>query len=234
MTWFASHIYAEPTEAIIEILKLHPVLSKGIYWIKNFEGYEWLPGIRPHELPPNGLLVVREVCDPTLGKDQYDTQVEAQWHLHVNRRHKVLSWNTVICTEDLPVIMPDVLPISGYGSDRLIVDDSYKFPSIEFLRYLKMLSSITDTTVCYYHHMSGAEMTVHREFAWIFGKNECVFVRHGGTSVMRYTNTEKQELSTRNTVLMLMLQYYGLNLSTSYFAPHTRHFNWAKHAVNPN
>ncbi len=225
MTWYASQLYVEPKEPVLTILKSHPVLCKGLYWIKDLHGHHWPTPMVRHGLPADGLFVVRELCDPTLGKTRYDIDVEAQWHASVG--NEVVPWTVLTGPQDLSILMPPTLPIYAFGSlDTVQVQTA---PPASFLCYLKQLAISTQTTVSFYHHKSAESMAVQQEYAWIFGEHDCVYVSHGPNATMKYTPAETKKLTTYDTVLMHTLRRYGLNLSRSYFAPHTRRFSWGKH-----
>jgi hypothetical protein len=226
MTWYASHIYVDPENSVIEILQAHRVLSRGLFWIKDLEDHEWFDEKSRHELPRNGIVVAREVCDPRLGKNRIDTDVEAQWH--INRGYNVLSWNSIVGPDDLEIIMPPHFPVLAFGELDYTLDQNP--PPLTFLRYLKQLAATTNTTVSFYHHRLGAEWAVRQEYAWIFGREECVYVAHGW-KIFKYSATGVQENTSNDTVLKCLMGHYGLNLASTYFAPHRRGFNWNKHKL---
>jgi len=199
-----------------------------MYWIRDLDGYSWPFGIVPHGLPENGVFVVREVCDPRLQANPGEHEVQARWHL--SQGHRVLSWHSISGPEELSVIEPPALPIYAFGT--LHYEANQKSPPIAFLRYLKNLAQDTRTTVSFYHYNSGAERAVCQEYAWVFGDEEAVYVWHDYHHIMRYSAMGEERLSEPTSVLMRVLNQYGLQLKTWYFAPHTRAFNWRKYDVS--
>lgn len=218
MTWYASHIYAEAKPSLIEALRAHPSLSQGLYKLVK---------LKEHRLPKNGLIVVRELCDPE--------SEEGKWH----RPKNVISWHDLQGVGKTPIIQPPYLPEYGFGWVRPDLGKE-AYPPLEFLRYLKQLSSTHDATVGYYHHRTGAERAVDQEFAWIFGAEECVYVSHvpNAKHYTVYTSAQEGWLSesavARKGVsepLITIMEHFGIVLKDWYFAPHTRSFAWDKYKV---
>jgi hypothetical protein len=224
MTWYASHIYAEPNPTVVSALSRHPVLSKGLYLVNSLKGHQWES--KPHHgLPRKGLLVGRELCAPRTE--------EAEWH---QRRDSSISWEEITGPTGIDIILPEYLPVSEFG--RLYHDHGQAaYPPIAFLRFLKHLHETTNTTVSFYHHFSAAEQAVQQEFAWVFGEEELVYVRHGERSIHLYSRAQMSTTPYEVTqlahtgVLVLILKHHRLNLPTGYFALHTRHFDWEKYRL---
>ena len=96
MTWFASHIYAEPTPAVISMLSAHPVLAKGLYLLNGKLYHKWptewqgRSKVR-HGWPRNGILVAREICNPDTSKSPQSMKGhEAPWH-----HDAAISWTEI-------------------------------------------------------------------------------------------------------------------------------------------
>jgi hypothetical protein len=64
MTWYAYHLFAEASPLLLDKFLAHPVMSKGVYWVRNLNDYPWHDPRVKHELPSNGLVVVRPIGDP--------------------------------------------------------------------------------------------------------------------------------------------------------------------------
>ncbi len=232
MTWYASHIYAESKQAVLSTVSLHPLFSKGLYLVKTIDEHRWPASENRHELPKGGLLVMREVCDPEMDDNRYNTQFEARWHLNVG--NPVLPWTDLVGPAYIDVIQPPNLPVLAFG--KLYLDDSPSaYPPVAFLRFLKHLSDTTNAVISFYHHRTGAERAVDQEFAWIFGKGDFVYVRHVSSEgvIVQYSRDGISEKSTaiHDSVLKFTLRHYGLNLPTTYFALHTRRFDWSTYKM---
>lgn len=231
MTWYASHIYAEPTQSVLSALSTNPLLSQGLYWIKHLHTHPWPDARLRHRLSNAGLVVVRELCEP-------DTE-QSEWHTLY--KHPTISWTDINDPSDVEIIVPPFLPVMAWGGVNKHVTDQ-PCPPLAFLRFLKHLSQNTGTRVSFYFHMSRSGMGVDREFAWVFAEKDSVFVRHaaGLYSVVRYTQSGETKVSTNwDNVLRFVLHGYGIALSricyalgTAYFAPHARNFDWDAHKLS--
>lgn len=230
MTWYASHIYARPTEPVVSELLSHPVLSRGLYLLKDLRDYRWpeLKDIKiEHGLPEDGLLVVRELCAPNTD--------EAHWHDDRREVPASISWLGIEGATNVEIILPPHLPTYGFGQIHLD-DNPEAYPPVPFLCYLKHLSRATNTTIAYYHHMSAAGYGVQQEFAWVFGSEECVYVDNVGRSLTLTKYTWEgvieipQKLSS-DSILKYTLLHFDLDLPSSFFAPHTRDFKWSRYKL---
>jgi hypothetical protein len=233
MVWYASQIFAEPRPEVRSIFAAHPALSRGIYMLNHLDGHRWPEGHfakvdLPHGLPPNGLLVVREVCAPGSG--------EAEYH-----GAETISWEGVAGPSEAKVLRLSQIP---YASNGTIYYDNPKWgihPPVLFLKHLKDVSTKTGTVVSFYHHFSRAEKTTVQELAWVFGEEDYVYVQNipDFYKITRFTATEAAELPRGQnladkygyTVLQRVLNHFGLDLPSGYFAPHTRDFAWAQYKV---
>lgn len=221
MTWYASHIYATPTPALLAVLAAHPVLSTGAYLVKSLKEHPWGAEADRHSLPRAGLLVIREICQT--GTD------EALWHQQ--HQYPCLAWEALAGPDELEILRPRYLPVSAFGELRYELE-LQAYPPPAFLRFLKHLQQTTQTTLSFYHHFSGAEQAVQQEFAWVFGKTDRVYVANG-QEVYQYTHGGIPPLPYKVTkmpdtqVLTLMLKQHGLTLTRRYFALHSRSFDWA-------
>jgi hypothetical protein len=237
VTWFTSQIYAEPTRPITAALSAHRAGSKGIYLLKNPIEHEWAYPQSKHELPENGLLVVREVCNPVRDDVPFNPEkYEARWH-----GDEAISWDDFVGPNNIEVILPSVLPVRL--GDK--VDFEFKtrsYPPTPLLRFLKHLNLTTHTAITYYHHETAANRYYEQEFAWVFDEEDKVCVRYGFDRVLQYTLKGNEYLSpidSRNygysRVLGVVLERYGITLRfLRYFAPHTRDFSWNKYRVFAN
>jgi hypothetical protein len=79
MTWYAYHLFAEASPSLLDKFLASPVMSKGVYWVRDLTDYPWHDSRVKHDLPPNGLLVVRPICSPSTH--------EAKWY-----GNQIISW----------------------------------------------------------------------------------------------------------------------------------------------
>lgn len=233
MVWYASQIFAQPKPEVRSIFAANLVLSKGMYLLNHLEGHRWPEGVfakfdRPHGLPTEGLLVVREVCAAN--------SIEADYH-----GSEALMWDSLTGPSEAPVLRLSSFP---YASNGNIYYDNPRFgihPPLPLLKFLKAISTQTGAVISFYHHYSGAEKTTIQELAWVFDQQDCVYVQHIPEfyQITRFTATEAVELPRSEafadkhgyTVLQRVLNHFGLELPSGYFAPHTREFGWAKYKV---
>lgn len=160
MTWFAHNIYCEGNSQVLAALKSNPALRNNIYWVKNLDDYAWFrPEIR-HGLPPNGLIVVRPVCD------LYSSA--AAWY-----HDPVVSWY-------------DVAPDPGAIGHSMRHDGEFTVYA-PFLDFLQSLSAYTSTMVAYY---LGATWGGSTEFeqTWVYTPDAYVYehpvnTNHDGVEV---------------------------------------------------
>ncbi len=219
MTWSAGHIYAEPKPSIISAFCAVDALSTGLYLVKDLTGHEWWHDENRHNMPTNGLLVVRELSSSEDKSDEGDE----------------VFWDGVVGPLDTEIIhLPGVLP---WGS-----------PPVEFLRFLKWVSDTTDTTVTYYHCRTWGGL-VDSQFAWIFDREDKVYILNTPDylqdnnpnvaipdlqnldSIIEYTEAGQRIIPDKD-LLALTLRPYGINLShTGHFALHTRNFDWKRYKL---
>jgi hypothetical protein len=174
MAFYTSHIYIEADEHLLVVLKADPILSGGLFY---------LHGVYPPDIetkyktvfPKNGLVVLREVCDPSQLQSDHD---EAKVHQH--KHEPILSWWNMKGPTNLEVLTPSAIPTLAFG--KIYISDQHNpHPPREFLQYLKHLSLTQKVSVAFYHHYSAYEDELaNSEYAWIFGKKDIVLIRHVG------------------------------------------------------
>src|SRR5690348_13167203 len=128
MAFYTSHIYVEANERLLTALKANPILSEGLFH---------LHGIYPPDIytkyktvfPTNGLIVIREVCDPSQLQSDHD---EAK--VHQINHEPILSWWELKGPTNLEVIMPFVIPTLTFG--KIYINDKHNpHPPREFLQF---------------------------------------------------------------------------------------------------
>jgi hypothetical protein len=210
MTWYAHHLFAQPSEQVLDRLLGNPVVSKGVYWVRDISDHPWHAPEVIHGLPPGGLVVVRPICDPSAHC--------ATWY-----KEPIISWFDVHGPKDVSIY---VTP--GQVWQDIPEADPKDYPPLPFLKYLKDLSEETNSTVAFYHCFTwGGDTEV--EYSWVFLPDETVYYgidfREFPNRVVEYRKrggkTEK-----KTWVLVETLAHFSLRLPTPYFALHARSFPW--------
>ena len=172
MAFYTSHIYIEANEPLLAVLKTDPMLSEGLFYLHGV----YPPDIETKYktvLPTNGLIVIREVCDPSQLESEHDES-----KVHQINHEPILSWWKLKGPANLPVITPSAIPTLAFGKIHLN-NKNNPLPPIEFLQFLKQLSVNQKVSVVFYHHYSAYEDELaNSEYAWIFGKEDTVLIRH--------------------------------------------------------
>jgi len=227
MAHYTSHIYARPKEALLAYLKSHPLLSSGLYHLhKVFHGS--VKDIR--DWPKEGFVVVREVCELT------DSSDEVQSHQY--NHAPILSWLELQGPSDLPVIPPPPIPTLAFGN--INYDHRANLaPPLTFLRFLKYLSITYEALVSFYHHYTAYEdRLADAEYAWIFGEQDVVYVRHVGEpyKTMQYTpNGQSIIIHSAPTddqpILHEVMRRLEVDLSPPAYRPYFYSLKWDKHRM---
>lgn len=143
MPFYTSHTYLEAKPELLSFLKSDPVLSNGLFHLRQSSTDYIHPDYRS-KFSENGMVVVREVCDPNFDENDH---CEASTHRKLNE--PVVSWWELKGPKDTEVIFPIPIPTIGFG--RIIINDKYNPPPpVEFLRFLKNLSVLYEIRVAYY------------------------------------------------------------------------------------
>lgn len=216
MTWFANYIFAEPKPAVISSLCAIPEMSQGLYLVKDLDDFQWFdPKVR-HNLPSDGLLVGREVCD--LGS------YAAEWH-----GDNAISWNAFVGPETVPVIGPEIILSSPAMAHLEQTHLEEAFPPVEFLRFLKWLNLTSKSVITFYYCATWGGDT-EAEFAWVFIGEDKLYLFRDAETVFEYGEKQTSQI-VQGTVLNLVLSHYGFNLPSHYFALCTRSFGWNQYRV---
>jgi hypothetical protein len=231
MAWYTSHIYAKPNRTLIAFLRSHPSLSGGLFYLD--------PGILSdtrdiarNGLPQDGLVVIREVCDPKKTNDSHD---EAQ--VHESDGAPVLSWWELQGPQSVQVIPPPPIPTLAFGT--IYYDyETNPAPPLEFLQFLKHLSATHETLIVFYHHYTAYEdRLADSEYAWVFDQEDSVYIRHVGESykTFQYIAGESQVIHAKRTsdqpILHIVMQRFGVTLSAPSQRPYFSYLDWNKYKV---
>jgi hypothetical protein len=234
MAYYTSHIYAKPKRTLISYLKSDSFLSAGLFHLNNWPS-SGTRDISPNGLPKDGLIVIREVCDPTKSKDGHD---EAD--VHESDNSPVLSWRELQGPPEVQVMPPPPIPTLAFGTIYYNYETNPP-PPMEFLRFLKHLSTNQDAIIAFYHHYTAYEDRIaDSEYAWVFGKQDLVYIRHSAEpyKTIRYSLGESQVIHAMPTndqpILHAVMQEFGVVLGPASQRPYFRYLDWNKYQVRIN
>jgi hypothetical protein len=228
MPRYTSHIYVKPTQELILFLQSHPLLSTGLFHIRQ-SANGVIKDVIQSGLTDDGLVIVREVCDPVN---------EAK--MHKSDGAPVISWRKLKGAEDIQVILPDHVPTLGFGK---IYDNHEEnpLPPANFLRFLKYLSTTYKTSVVFYHHYTAYEdRLADCEYAWVFDDQDFVYIRHVDAPyrTVLYTGSNEPRMihdkhSNDQPILHLVMQRFGLSLLQASYRPYFSGFDWEEYRLGP-
>lgn len=211
MTWYADHLFADPSRSLIDQFLADPVLANHVYRVDNLADFDWHDSKVKHDLGPKGLLVVRPICDPHSHR--------AEWY-----GQDFVSWLDVDSLESVELhVAPSLL--QGDSPDYDLSD----YPPLSFLKYIKQLSKGHGATLAFYHcSMWGGDTDI--EYAWIF-RNGVEFAYSGShfrdfPNIVTEFHPNSPKIETKGFVLVKTLANFSIDLPTPYFALHTRSFPW--------
>jgi hypothetical protein len=234
MAFYTSHIYLEASEESLSFLKSDPILSTGLYHFRQLSPLGNLFA-RQNEYPNNGIAVVREVCDPNKADNDHD---EAR--VHQKDRAPVISWWELQGQHDIEVNIPSGIPTLAFG--KIYVNNEHNPPPpLDLLRFLKNLSITQKISVAFYHHYSAYEDELaNAEYAWTFGKQESVYIRHVGEeydTILYVADEEPTLISSerkgyRQPILHWVMKEFGVKLIRSNDRrPYFNNFNWDNYRI---
>jgi hypothetical protein len=149
MTWYAHEIICQPTPELLAELRAHPVLSQGIYWVRDLDDFQWFRPEVQHRLPEGGLVFVRPLCAP------YSRQFE--WH-----------------GIDNPIDWFEVNPSASWQDLMMADREEPSQPPKDLRIFLRQLSYNTGTTVAFYQcEMWGGD--IEFEKAWVYTPDETTY-----------------------------------------------------------
>lgn len=215
MTWFASQIMTTGTARSLAAVRCNPLFQKNTFHVKNPLDHNWHRPEVIHDVPSEGILFIRPICE----RDSY----EAEWH---EADEAILSWDQFegLNGADIMVNPEDV-------KQRFPQIEWFRFPPAQVLRVAKQLYLETQNSVVFYScFFWGGSIEI--EYAWIFDGPERLIYRLGdsedqvSSQILEVGENSEKELE--GDVLCLALQALSCNLSTGFFAPHTRGFDWER------
>lgn len=128
MTWYADEILIPASDKAIHYIAANPQLSPFAYVIPDLNNYPWYSPSHQHNLPTNGLIVIRPVIS---GNDH-----AATWY-----GEQFIEWSTLTHPlADAAALNPDVENVYN----------TYNLPPQTFRQYLLSLAQTLETTLVYY------------------------------------------------------------------------------------
>jgi hypothetical protein len=234
MPFYTSQIYLEANTELLSFLKSDPILSTGLYHLRQLFSTE--DNLAHHnEYPQNGIAVIREVCDPNKNGNDHD---EAR--VHQKHRAPIISWWKLQGKQGLEVLTPSGIPTLAFG--KIYINNEHNpHPPLELLKFLKNLSTLQKISIAFYHHYSAYEDELaNAEYAWVFGKQESVYIRHidSAYDTIQYTiDSESKVINSeregyRQPILHLVMKEFGAKLIRfDDRRPYFHGFNWDDYKI---
>jgi hypothetical protein len=224
MTWYANRIYVNASERALAALRAERALVGHLFLLQGGVPASWEDGACELPLPCAGLLVAREI-GPGDDDDAPGTAairaVFGETAGAARRGHgwyapgDWLSWAVLSGPSSVDVMDPA-------GVEGLEACDR---PPVPFLRFLADLHARTGEPVMYYLCRTwGGER--EGEAAWVFAEREVFYGDRNPDETVAIGRDGRRVV--RDDVLRLALAHHGLHLPTSWFAPHTRGFDWER------
>jgi hypothetical protein len=253
MTWYAQQLFAEPNSGVIEALRDRLGLSNAIYYVPHLLDMQTeeqvVDGILLRsegsvnilrttrggpQLPPKGLLVVREMC--ASGDDV------TEWF-----GEDAVFWDDL---NEEAVASPD--PLLDFAIVFESAPDWWRnvAPPPAILSRFQAVAETTKSMVAYYTcHTWGGDIECAFGWLWDGQRGTSSFYRaviatdEGGKETTGfYTDTagalaidsDGERFIVNGDVLTLLLLHFGLLLRDGYFALHTRSFPWERYKLKSN
>jgi hypothetical protein len=197
MTWYANEVLMSASARAIGRISQDSLLQRFAYVIKNLDDYSWYIPEHKHDLPPDGLLVVRPVRSLSSEMDWYD--------------EPILDWAS------LPEMSQTAANLDEKVEVRLreYVGDE-NIPPRPFRMFLSSLATEIGSPVLYYAcFMWGGD--IESEYCLLYAPNEIL--------MMTQIESKNVDCVTENA-LKDGLVAIGIHLKSWFFAPHTRSFPW--------
>jgi len=234
MAFYTSHIYLEPNTELFSFLKSDPILSTGLYHLRQLPSTD-NELMRQNEYPANGIAVIREVCNPDKNESDHD---EAR--VHQKHQAPIISWWKLQGKQSLKVVTPSSIPTLAFG--KIFINDEHNpYPPLELLQFLKSLSISQKISIVFYHHYSAYEDELaNAEYAWVFGKQESVYIRHidKAYDTIQYTKDSESKVidsereGYRQPILHLVMKEFGAKLIRfDDRRPYFHGFNWDDYKI---
>ncbi|MBO9880716.1 hypothetical protein [Xanthomonas sp. D-109] len=203
MTWYADEIILRASDAALKAISASSHLAPFAYHIQSLDGHEWYRQEQLHALPDGGLLMIRPVC----GRSSHGVD----WH-----GVAALDW------AELPFdSIAEVLLDTSVAQQLSEYLDEESIPPLQLRKAIASLAAHLNQPVLYY----GCGMwggSVDYEYSLVYEPMESVFLTR--------SSVQFDGLGTEDS-LRAGLAKIGLNLPTTYFAPHTRSYPWQLHKL---
>ncbi|WP_371184331.1 hypothetical protein [Xanthomonas sacchari] len=203
MTWYADEIILRASDAALKAISASSHLAPFAYHIQSLDGHEWYRQEQLHALPDGGLLMIRPVC----GRSSHGVD----WH-----GVAALDW-AELPFDSIAEVLLDT-SVTQQLSEYL---DEESMPPLQLRKAIASLAAHLKQPVLYYScGMWGG--SIDYEYSLVYEPLESV--------VLTRSSLQSDGLGTEDS-LRTGLAKIGLNLPTTYFAPHTRSYPWQLHKL---
>jgi hypothetical protein len=203
MTWYADEIIMLASDAAIAEVQRQLLLREHAFHVRTLDGHDWHRPDIAHGLPNGGLIFIQPVCDTS--------SHGASWH-----DLPILDWASLQPNDDFDGSLDAAA--TGKLSDYL--GDASQPPMALRLFLTQLAKKLSQPVMYYACGMWGGD--IDYEYCLVYSPNEVLFCTH----------LEDDQLA-KVDALCKGLSEIGLQLPTSYFAPHTRGFEWDRHRLVP-
>jgi len=218
MTFYVKALFFNATEAAWSAIQADKAVRQNLYKLSGEIDHAWYHPSHQHNYSDLSLFVVRPICSPGASGE---------------------SW---LCVEDNVAnpedfilqdeIMLDVDPLKVQPNTCLSLEGFQMGIPSSILQYAKVLCKIIKSHVVYYDVCYWGGM-IEYELAWVFGDQEevCVQLAETKKQDMMKRITATSETTLKGEVLQYSLAKLGVKMSSGFFLPHTRSFDWAPNQV---
>lgn len=203
MTWFAHHLFCTPNKELLKIISKDSALFNQAYLIDDITDFSWPDSQKKHELPEDGLLVLR-----------FGKEVNQNTNWDHNRSYRV-----EISPAEVQKDYPD-FNLSNY-------------PQISFLNWIKGLNQATESPLAYYYcEMWAGDVELEYAWVFSKIERVFTFTSfHQGIHKLNEYTKGTSPINKHGDVLVETMTHFGIKLPTSYFALHTRSFPWSNYKL---
>lgn len=216
MSWYASQIITSGYADVVKTLQAIPALKNRLFLLDEPIRKSWKTPEETYDVPADGLLFLRSICDPTSPISEWFAEDE------------IISTKAFAELEGADLTI-DPRNLSQYE----LKEEPPIVPYLDALRFAKRLSQMTSSAVAYYYcYFWGGHPEI--EFAWVFDDAERAFIRlvdprPGANRLLAIGPDGAEDLY--EDVLVKTMAALGCDLPGPYFYPHTRSYAWDEHRL---
>lgn len=204
MTWHADELLGPATPAILAAVRADTRLASYAHVVP----VTTISRLRARADRPNGLLIVRPVCDAAGNEPAFD------WY-----RGTALDSQSFTGSADMSVL---------HAAHTAHVGDDAPTPPRNFLAAIQDLALRVGEPLVYYScAMWGGDIEL--EQAFVLGSEPHVYSKLGNAEAVCLPSAAPSQ----EDVLVSALRELGFELTDPYFEPHTRAFEWQRYTLPP-